>query len=627
MKDRVCGYNGKLLRVDLTTGVATIETLDAADLRKYLGGTGLGVKILYDEVPPSVGCFDPENRLILASGPLGGTRIGGSGTYSVVTLGALTGGATTSQANGYFGAYLRFSGFDAMVVQGAASDWVYLYMHDGQAEIKDAKHLLGMDTFQTEEAIRKDLNKSGRELSVAAIGPAGENQVRFAMIESDRGHVAAHNGPGAVMGSKKLKGIAVSRSKSAIQIKDPQRLSAISGELLERLRSESYAGLDVYNWGTLQGIVIGQLVKILPVNNYQTSDWGISEEELKEWSEESIRGKFGGKKHPCWACQFNHCFSMKILDGPYAGKEVEEPEYEGLASCGPVIGNTDVAAAMVLIDDIDRLGMDVNETGWVISFVMECYQKGILTKQQLEGLEMTWGNVEAARALAGKIARREGIGDMLAEGVMRAAQKIGGEAPDMAIHTAKGNTPRTHDHRIMWYEMFDTCVSNCGTIETQAHMLDHVPNASPRNNPVGIGSPDEVSAVVANSKGAMQFQDSLGICDFNGNTRMPLLAEAVNAATGWDMDAIEAMSIGRRAVNLTRLFNLKRGIGAELDRPSPRYGSTPVDGLAAGVGTQDVWNTMLEDYYGLMGWDKQTGIPLPETLEALGLAHLISDLP
>ena len=620
MTDKLYGYNGKLLRVNLTTNSASTETLAEAVLRQYLGGTGLGVKILYDEVPPSIGCFDPENRLILASGPLGGTRIGGSGTYSVITVGALTGGATTSQANGYFGAYLRFSGFDGMVVQGAAKDWVYLYIHDGQAELRDARHLLGMDTFQTEDAIKKELGKSARDMSVAAIGPAGENLVRFGMIASDRGHVAAHNGPGAVMGSKKLKAIAVSRKSSGIQIKDQQRLSEISKHLLELLKTELYGGgLDVYNWGTLQVIPMMGAIKVLPVKNYQTDDWDIGEEALQEWGEENIRGSFGQKKNPCWACQVNHCCSMKIKEGTYAGKEVEEPEYEGLASCGPVIGNRDVVAAMILNDDIDRLGMDVNETGWVLGFVMECCEKGILTREQLGGLEMTWGNVEAARTLVSMIARREGIGDLLAEGVMRAAQKIGGKAPDLAIHSAKGNTPRTHDHRIMWYEMFDTCVSNCGTIETQAHMLANVPGMSPRQNPMGIGSPDEVPEVVANSKGSMQFQDSLGICDFNGCARVALLSEAVNAATGWNLDPQEAMTIGKRAVNMTRIFNLRRGIGAELDRPSARYGSTPVDGMAAGVGSQDVWDSMLRRYYELMGWDQETGVPLPETLQALGI--------
>ncbi|MBI2865088.1 MAG: aldehyde ferredoxin oxidoreductase, partial [Chloroflexi bacterium] len=206
------GYQGKILRVDLTTGKLWDEMIDAATMRKFVGGIGLAAKILYDEVPPGVEWSDPENRFIVASGPLGGTAVNGSGTISFVTKGPLTNGATSTQANGYLGVYMRFNGYDAVVFQGASAHLVYLYLDEGKAELRDASHLADKDTWETQDAIGEELGKSESRLSVFSIGPAGENLVRFAAVAGDKGHVAGHNGPGAVMGAKKLKAIAATRS-------------------------------------------------------------------------------------------------------------------------------------------------------------------------------------------------------------------------------------------------------------------------------------------------------------------------------------------------------------------------------------------------------------------------------
>jgi aldehyde:ferredoxin oxidoreductase len=236
---------------------------------------------------------------------------------------------------------------------------------------------------------------------------------------------------------------------------------------------------------------------------------------------------------------------------------------------------------------------------------------------------MTWGNSEAIMALLKKIANRQGFGDILAEGVMRAARRIGGEAPSLAIHTLKGNTPRSHDHRAMWLELFDTCVSNTGTLETHSkapNKLLGLPEA------YDTFDPQVISTVEAKIKGAMIFDDSLVACRFQTATALELLCQAINAATGWDMDFQEAMLVGRRAVNLARVFNLRRGIGAELDAPSARYGSTPHDGIAAGRGIVAHWDEMLRNYYQLMGWDEKTGKPLPETLSNLGLDFVIPQI-
>lgn len=622
MASTIPGFAGKMLRVDLTNEELTEETLDEATLRAYLGGTGIGAKILYEEVPPGIEWSDSENRMILATGPLGGTNVGGSGTFSVITKGALTNGATSTQANGFMGAYMKFCGYDGIIVQGAARRWLYLHVHDGGAELRDASHLLGKDTWETDDLIKRELGQREQGMSVFCIGPAGENLVKFAAICGDKGHVAGHNGTGAVMGSKRLKAIAVERGRQRVAVSQRRRLLEVSRELLDFIK-DSPTALNTYLWGTLQGVTRANEGGWLPIKNYTTNIYPISKEDLERYSAEYIRGHFEPKKNPCWACQLHHCHMMRITEGPYVGEIVEEPEYEGFAAWGPVTGQTDVAQTMVISNDVDRLGFDTNECGWLIGMVMECYEKGILTLEDTDGLEMHWGNAPATRAMLRKIAHREGFGDILAEGVMRAAAHLGGEVPNMAVHTMKGNSPRGHDHRTIWYELFDTCVSNTGTIET-SRQVDRVRfGLSSRDEPF---NPDDVVALTARTKGCMQFEDSLGVCRFNTRTNMSLLVEAVKAATGWDITFEEAMEIGRRSVNLLRAFNLRHGITADKDRPSPRYASTPVDGPAQGVSIMPHWDKMVADYYQQMGWERESGKPVPDTLRSLGLGHVVADI-
>jgi len=616
----IYGYAGKILRVDLSNGDIIPETLDEALLRKYIGGVSLGAKFLYDEVPPGIEWSAPENRIFLGSGPLGGTKIGGSGTIIGVTKGALTHGGASSQANGFFGAYLRSCGFDAILLQGSAPRWVYLYIHDGKAELRDAAHLLGKDTFDTERLIKDELSKPVARTSILSIGPAGENLVRFALISSDMGHMLAHNGFGAVMGSKQLKAIAVKQGKHSIPLMDGDALSRLVKEIREETHSIKFYD-HVSKNGTVGGVARAIGIE-LPVKNYSTSIFAIDQDRLETYTSKSIREKFKVKGKPCWACNYDHGSIMQIPDGKYSGLSLEEPEYECMASWSSQVGITDVTATMVLANIVDRLGMDTNEASWVIGWVLECFEKGILTKKETDGITMTWGNSEAIMEMIRKIAHRQGFGNILAEGVMRAARYIGGEATNLAIHTLKGNTPRSHDHRNVWLELFDTCVSNTGTLESHKNCRYEQLGLPPTYDPF---DPETISTMEAKIKGAMMFEDCVGACRFNTATNLALLTEAVNAATGWDLDIEEAMMVGRRGVNLLRVFNLRNGIGGELDAPSLRYGSTPIDGPAAGRGIMPHWDTMVQNYYHLMGWDEK-GKPLPETLSRLGLEDIIQDL-
>jgi aldehyde:ferredoxin oxidoreductase len=611
-KQKIGGYAGKILRVDLTFERLSTTVFEEQVLRKYIGGTGLGVKILYDEVSPTSRWSDPENRVSIASGPLGGTTIPGSGTISLVTKGALTNGATSVQANGRFGAFLKFSGYDGIIIQGAAKRWLYLVIDGGQAELRNANHLLGKDSYETGDAIRAEFGKKEMEMSVISIGPSGEHLVKFAGVFVDKGHSASHNGPGAVLGSKKLKAIATSRGKQQVRVTDKPKLSAVAEKFRENTKNYR---------GTVGGVHRSQLsgAGSLPVRNYSTNVWDISKDELEKFSEPYIREHYKPRRSPCWGCPANHSTLMVIPEGPYAGMEVEEPEYEQMAAWGPVIDNKNALSAAMLSSVTDRLGFDNNEAGWLIGWIMECYEKGYLTKEHTSGLRVTWGDVEAVRQLLYMIAYRQGIGNLLAEGVRRAAQKIGGEAEKCAIYTGKGNSPRGHDHRTAWGELFDTVVSNTGTIETHRSQMD--PKSA--NQP---GNPMETSTAVALTKGIMELDDSLGVCRFNTRLNTVLTAEALNAVTGWNFTPEEGKKVGLRAVNLMKVFNLRAGITRELDIPSTRYGSTHVDGPWKGIGIMPHWEKMLNNYYRLMGWSIETGKPLPETLKNLELEDVIPDI-
>ena len=608
------GYMEKFLRVDLSSMTIREEELDHQIIDQYVGGTGIGARYLFNEVLPGVKWNDPENRLLFFSGPLGGTRISGTGTYSVVTLGPMTNLAGSSQANGLFGAFLKLSGYDGLLIQGAASRPVYIFIKEGTAEIREASHLKGKGTFETEEILKKELGLGYRG-SVVSIGPAGENLIRFAMISGDGGHVVAHNGMGAVMGSKGLKAIVVARGKGGIPVTDKTEVERLTRALHEDAKNKG--SKRIYDLGTGGGFSAGALGGTLPVKNYLTAEFP----EHERFDGKYIRSHFKMKHNPCWACQLRHCKLCTVTEGPYAGFKGEEPEYEGLATWGPVIGNTDPGATVMLNQFNDQMGMDLNEAGWSISWAMECYEKGVFDKKDLEGLDLTWGNVEAVKELLKRIAYRQGmIGELLAEGVKRASEKTGGEAAGWGVYTLKGAAPRSHDHRGRWCEMLDTCTSNTGTIEaTRGGVFPERLGYPPVFDKF---SPWEVAMVNAKENGWLQFVDCLGICAFCCPNR-DLTVQCTNAVTGRDLDLKGAILIGRRIVNLLRVFNFRHGLRPELERPSLRYSETPKDGPVKGRPIRPFFDFMVRTYYELMGWDPDTGRPLPQTLKTLGLEELI----
>ena len=611
-----CGYMGKIFRVNLTNRSSIVDELEEETAKKFIGGIGLGIKYLYDEVGPGVEWDSPENRFMVFSGPLSGT-IGGTGVYSIVTKGPMTNGASSSQGSGYLGAFIKLAGFDGIIVEGMASDWVYLYIHDGIVEIKDATSLVGKDTWKTQDAIEMELDLNPKKLSTMTIGPAGENLVRFSCVQSDRGHIAAHNGIGAVMGIKKLKAIAIEKGKNKVKVKDMKKLIQIQKNLMDRQKKSA---ISMYE-GTQPHYKTFANVGILPIKNYTEHDWS----EYQELDGSAYRPKYELKRETCWGCPYHHLNQVKIKEGPFNGFVGEEPEYEGLAAMGPVIGNKDPDSAIVACNEADWFGMDVNECGWLIAWLIECYESGILTKKDTDGLEMTWGNMDAARKMLRKIAYREGIGDTYAEGVMRVATKMGGEAANRAVFTKKGNTPRGHDHRTIWNTVLDTVVSSMGTDEAATLLAPPEALGLPPKTDRGTGKGAAQLNAAAAKIGYKHLLDSLLICVLNiyGASIDDALA-LLEAATGWDAD--EYRDFGYRVNTLLRAFGVLHGWTRDMDKPSARYGSISFAGAGEGKSILTEWDVAVKKFYEEMGWDLETGKPLSETLKHLDLEFVTPDL-
>ena len=618
--ETVPGYAGKILRIDLTNERTWTEELSPETCRKYIGGAGLGAKILWEEVPPEVTWDHPENRLVLASGPLGGTPIWGTGGLSVVTRGPMTGGAGSTQAQGFFGANLKYSGYDAIVLQGQAREWVYVYIKDDVVELRDASHLLGKDTWQTQDTLYQEMGLTGHQLSVYGIGPAGEHLVRFAIIEGDYGHVASKNGCGCVMGKKKVKCVAIARGTKSLSVHDPAALYAAAEDISWDLKNDPSSS-NLYNWGTLPGPMSDFSGGGVPIMNYQTNIYP-APEKVHEWAAPAFRAVFSPRGHQCNGCGMKHCHMNVMPNGPYKGQLVDEPEAEGLAGCGHQLGITDPVQTTWLNTQVDKAGVDVNEFGWVCGWVMECMEKGYITKEQV-GFEVKFGDVESANRLLQLIATREGIGDILADGNRIAAPKLGEDAYNCAIFIHNGASPRGHDHRARWAEMLDASVSGTGTIQVGAMVHPTEFGLPAHQNPFDA---EDVARTNGIYLGRPHFEDSLGVCKFTVRSYMEYAANALNAVTGWNMDKHDAIHFGKRIAALFKAFNIRCGIGPEVEKPSPRYGSIPIDGPAKGQNVMERWDFMRKTYYDTVGYDPETSKPTVETLQKLDLEELIPTL-
>jgi len=613
------GWMGNILSVDLTKQTISTERLDPEMAKKYIGGVGFGIKIAYDEILPGMDAYDEETPLVFVTGPLTGTSAPSSAAYSVVTKSPLTGiTLAMGNANGFFGLRLKSAGYDAVIVRGKSEKPVYLWINDGKVEFRDATGVWGARVSETEARLKEEVGQKGA--SVACIGPAGENLVKYAAICGDFGHIIASGGIGAVMGSKNLKAI-VANGTQKTPVCDEEKLKEICQEWVKAV-SETHVAQGLKAYGTGGSLEWLNNIGDVPTKNFTTN---ISE-NIGNLTGITIRNNFNTKVKPCYKCPINHVHKIEFIEGEHCGVVMEEPEYEGIAATGTNIGINETEPMLYLHHLIDDYGMDIKTVTFVISLCMECYEKGLLTQEQLDGLELTWGNAAAVEELLGKISRREGVGNILAESIKTVAEYIGGDAPDRAVHV-RGAGIHLHDLRAFWGFFLAHVVSPfAATFSATGGDFGADPEFGPPMHP--FKSDGQAKALKLISRKHL-LTDCLTVCTYNFPTvgiHSSVVVNALNAITGENFTIEEIWESMEAIENLARAFNIRHGLTAEDDWASERLLQEPVDGPVKGISNRTHLKGMVHDYYREMGWDEKTGKPLRRTLKSLGLESVAKDL-
>lgn len=609
------GWVGKILRVNLTKQKATIEDLSPEDAKNYVGGRGLGLKYLYDEIDPAVDALSPKNKLMLATGPLTGTYTLAAGRYTVVTKSPLTGAIANSNSGGYFGPELKYAGFDMVIVEGKAKSPVYVWIENDNVEIRDAAHLWGMDTKQTTSML---LEETDAQAKVACIGPAGENQVLMANIMNDNGRTAGRSGVGAVMGSKNLKAV-VARGTKGVTVTDGFRDAVQKAE-----EGFTYYYVKDYlsAYGTPDVVLFSNEFGILPTRNFQT---GVFEGAEKigglEIAKYNLRGV--GRTKACLGCPVACGRVTRVANGEFESAS-EGPEYETIGAFGSNCG-VDNPEAVIKANMLANLnGMDTITTGTTIACAMELFEKGHITEKDA-GMPLKFGDGATMVKLVEMAAQKEGFGKDIALGSYRLAEKYG--HPEFSMTTKKLEFPSYDPRGGQGYALGYATTSRGGChIRAEVHCVEMFGASL-----MGIIPPDgeNLDRFITDGKAdvARKFQDyytmidSIGLCNFIC-VSMPDVNHLINlveAATGVSFDGEKGwMKTGERIFNLERLFNLKAGLTHKDDTLPERMLKEPMpEGPTKGHVAQ--LDKMLPEYYKLRGWDTK-GVPSAKKLEELGLA-------
>ena len=619
------GYNGKVLFVDLSSGSIKEENLPEKVYRDFIGGQGLGARILYERMKPKVDPLGPDNMLGFLVGPLTGTGIHGA-RFQTVTKSPVTGGWGDANAGGSFAPELKAAGYDGVFFSGISPKPVYVFLIDGKAEIKDASHLWGKDTVDTEEGIRKELGDE--KVKIACIGPAGELKSLMACIRHE-GSAAGRSGVGAVMGSKRLKAFAV-RGTKKVSIADPERFATLRKEFLKDVRDSDHPWADMFKkWGTCSF-----LTPLVECADTPTKNWSFYGEEKfpnhAQISTDSVI-KYQYKKHACTGCPLG-CKGWMRIDTKYGLVECSKIEYETLAMMGPNCMIDDLGTLCKANDICNRLGLDTIGTGAVIGFAMECYERGVITKKDTDGIELTWGNGDALVTMTEKIGRREGFGAILADGAKRAAERIGKGSEAWAIHVGGQDLP-AHDPRTSpgyaWGYAVDATPAR-HTASQSKDGWDKGAATAPKGLDRLLRKTDDSYDIKANAPewakctGIDKTWTSAGLCIFGHYPENLPLAEAMSAVTGWDFTLEEAIKTGQRIQTLRQSFNIREGVDTGKWKLPERL-SVPQD---HGPNKGKVVNVrgMKEKGYQALGWDPESGKPLDSTLEKLGLKELVGQL-
>ena len=610
-------YTGRLLRVNLSRGSAEVETIPPETCELFVGGRGLGIAYLYKEQSSNVDPLGEENRLLFVAGPLAGTAAQSVSRWMVCTKSPLTGAYARSVAGADFAAWLRFAGYDAILVEGKAETPVYLHLTAEGCKIAKAHELWGQDTRRTQDLLRQ---RHGEKTRVACIGPAGERLVRYAAIVSDR-RTASRCGVGTVMGSKNLKAIAIT-SERAVRLAQPDTFKELAKEQ-SRLFRENQKFEHHKQWGTTMTQNVTNTLGIYPTRNFRYGQQQGCEKIYGEEYRKLRTGDFG-----CYNCSAKCGKAHTVKTGPYAGAWSEGPEYESLWAFSAPIDSTSIEATIRADELCDDLGIDTISAGNSIGFAYELYERGIIDRKDTDGLELVYGDHQTMVTLIQKIASREGFGNVLAEGVVRAARTIGRGAEAYAIH-AKGMELPAYEPRGAKSQGFNYATSNIGGSHCYGYAGQEV---------FGVPVPRTINrfAETENADIVIYNQNSTGmgevgiVCSFARAWGWfpQVYGKLLAAATGVERfaDIGYLSKVGERIVNLERAFNVREGFGRKEDRLPERILTEPLHTHGAPGEGEMVreMETFLDRYYELRGWTRD-GVPTASKLDELGLGQIVEN--
>ncbi len=622
------GWVGNILKIDLSEGKITTQPTDAY-VDDYIGGRGIGVRLIYDHYSVGTDAFDPQNPLIFSTGPLSGTAVPGSGRVDVTALSPMSNLRAKSNFGAYWGPELKYAGFDHILIQGRSEKPCYLWITDGQVEIRDAGRLWGKDTFETQTLIQQELNDP--EIKVVCIGPAGEKQVRFACLITETGDAAGRTGMGAVMGSKNLKAIAV-RGTGGIQAAYPVELLELAIQINKEIR-ENPAYKELSEWGVSRSIPMMYELSFFPVGYFEDVCW---EDIIKKYQGIEFMDKYQLKSVGCFNCP-GRC--MSFFSVPDIGK--------GVTSCEPFSGftgavwNLDMGVFWEATRLVNRMGMDGTETSACIGLLMELYHDGIITAKETEDIPMERGSKEAILTTIRKIADREGYGDLLAEGQLATAENFGPKAVEK-VDLVKGLAPHAYEFRAYKGTGLMQAVGHRGDpLPLRASLLEfdwnHAPDWFQQVAKEKFGS-DQASIPTSYQGKAMaaiisehmeRVADNLGICKWiytlfvYDDAKMP--TRLFNLVTGKNWDIAQLLTVSERVRNLERMFDVRQGLTRKDDNLPKKFFDQPLKrGPYEGeVLDRKKFEQMKDEYYDLRGWDRETGVPTPEKLAELGLRDMV----
>ncbi len=614
------GYIGKLLFVDLTTGAIEVRPLDEAIAKNFVGGPSLGAKILYDEMPAHTDPFAPESMLGFVCGACNNTGALMSARYTVVSKSPVNNGWNDANSGGTFGPSLRKAGFDGVFVKGIAKSPVYLFIEDGKAELRDASFLWGKTTVETENLLKEKL---GAYLSAALIAPAGERKAFTAAVMNDNHRAAGRGGTGAVMGSKLLKAVVV-RGTQSFEVADKAAILEINKSVLDwRKNGPTKPIIEAFALGTASGYEANVLSGDCSVKNWMGA--GVvdaNDEMIKGVATLEMDKKYYRKRYACHSCSLACGAIYDVKEGNVDLKDVGRPEYETCGVFGSQMLNGDGVAVTTCNWLCNEYGMDTISVGGTVAWAMECYEKGILSKEDLDGIELNWGNAEAIVALTEKICKGEGVGAILQNGSVFAARHFG--RGEEALVVAGGIEIPEHDPRF-------------GPSLARTYKYDPTPGRHVKGGlGAGVGNaPPEYKFNIdgfaqddVNGTAAAELRNACGYCEFTGFAMPPAAAKGyMNAATGFGYTDEEFLQAGKRSFFMRQAFNIREGITRKDAYISDRIIGIPplTEGPLAGV-TVDV-ERMADNFFRLMGCDLETGIPMKQTLEEIGgMESVIADL-